>query len=456
MPTVYVKTPWRVVGGVNQMASAIDYPGDWSDVTGQPDNRIPPTKNLMLARGIITNEQKSALDADARYLTSTSLDSIFVTEAREYDDDRYASPTGSAEASGERTAPITLAEGVARIKSGDTLYLLAGVYSIDDILSIPAGVIFTSAPGEVAIITAANGDPPRVHVGAGTLVRGAWFGGSRTAESTAVTQGSDVTYQQCVFFGYNQCIAEGGASGCSYLDNLFVNCGADWLQHSIYVSNSQAAEGRGALIRRNVFIGGYGYHIHLWHGPTNTIIDNNFSADGSAALAVDGYGHIITDNVMWSQRADVPYWPLLFSANSGGVYAGNVHGAEGRSDRTPREWYAGGSFSPDLSVSNNAFAGSVAFGADAISNDDVSMYIGTGAEAVNAAVEALETAFAQAVNLIQSDATILPAWQALRAAMAAWRRYRLCVQQRELLTESMGAVSPDLRARIQEIVARSI
>ena len=60
-----VVSPWIVVNGVNQMAVAVAYPAEWTDVTGQ--DRVPPNPNLLVAYGRVSPAQMTALLADAAY-----------------------------------------------------------------------------------------------------------------------------------------------------------------------------------------------------------------------------------------------------------------------------------------------------------------------------------------------------------------------------------------------------
>jgi hypothetical protein len=425
MPTVYVQTPWTLANGAYRMAVADAYPAAWTDITGQSADCVPPTVNLMLAMGEVSSAQQTALNADGGYVVSTSLDSAFRDTARAYTDDLYCAPDGSANAVGDATDPITLAEGLTRVKSGNTLLLLGGVYTwaadAGTPFVVPASTTLRAAAGEIPVLTHTDGGIPRLHFNAGSTVRGVWFGGTK-GEDRAVTLNAGVRVEDCVFWNYVQCISEGGGTRETYDGNLFVNCGVDPLQHSIYISNSEASTDEAARILNNVFVGGAGYHIHLWHGPTNTVIRGNFSAHAHGSLVIDGTGHMATRNVLWSQQADYPYWPLNLSENGGGTYTHNLHGEDGRSDRNPREWITG---TPPaaLTVSDNAFIGnSAAFGtsAQAITVAALPGLLGYSKAEIDTAIAELETAFAGTAADIQADATITPKWNALQAVAAAW------------------------------------
>lgn len=60
-----VVSPWQTAGGVNQMAVAVAWPAEWTDVTGQ--DRVPPDPNLLVAYGRVSEVQMTALLADARF-----------------------------------------------------------------------------------------------------------------------------------------------------------------------------------------------------------------------------------------------------------------------------------------------------------------------------------------------------------------------------------------------------
>lgn len=426
MPTVYVKTPWVTANGANRMAVADDYPAVWTDITGQAADVVPPTTNLMLAQGEVSAGQQTALNADGDYVVSTTLDSAFRDAARAYNDDIYAAPNGSASAVGTEADPVTLAEGMARITTGATLYLKGGVYAVTADSGTPwqvkAGITLTAAGADVPVITHTDGGQPALHINAGATVRGVWFGGTRGVDR-AVTRGHNVTIEDCVFWNYIQCISEGGSTYGVYDDNLFVNCGEDWLKHSIYISNSAASESEAARIRNNTFIGGAGYHVHLWHGPANTVIEGNFSATSHGTVVTDGPGNVVRNNVWWSQRTGQIVWPLNLSANGAGTYTNNLHGEDARSDKTPREWRTG-TIPAGLSVSDNSFIGNcVAFGTDpqTVAVNDLPALLGYSKAQVDAAITALEASFAESTATIQADSTIMGNWAILRYVALAWR-----------------------------------
>lgn len=427
MTTVYVKTPWVVVSGANRMAVAEDYSAVWTDITGQAADVVPPTTNLMLAQGDVSAAQKTALEADDAYVVSTSLDTTFRNAASAYTDDIYAAPDGGAEAVGTAINPVTLAEGMTRLTTGATLYLKGGVYAVTANTGAPwtvkADITLAAADAEIPVITHTDGGIPALYVDAGTTVRGVWFGGAK-GEDRAVTRGNSVMIEGCVFWNYTQCISEGSSTRGVYDDNLFINCGTDWLQHSIYISNYNATADEAARILNNTFIGGAGYHVHLWHGPSNTVIEGNFSATSHAALVIDGPGNLVQNNVWWSQRADISVWPLNLSANGAGTYTNNLHGEAGRSSENPREWRQTAELPNGLSAFNNAFVGNVEpFGTApvAMAVDDLTALLGYSKSQIDAAVAALETSFAENVATVQADSSILGNWAILRYAALAWR-----------------------------------
>lgn len=63
-----VVSPWLAVNGVNEMAVALDYPGEWSDITWQADEYILRGLDKFVAQGIITQAQLTTLLADGRYV----------------------------------------------------------------------------------------------------------------------------------------------------------------------------------------------------------------------------------------------------------------------------------------------------------------------------------------------------------------------------------------------------
>lgn len=302
------------------------------------------------------------------------------------------------------------------------LYLLGGVYEVDAQVTFPADVVITNAQGARPVITHSAGKPPRVHTNARTVVKGLWFGGPVTDEGTAVTANNGARIEACVFFGYNQCIAEGGNTRLVYQGNLFVNCGRGY-GHAIYISNSAASPEEAARILDNVFIGGGAYQIHLWHLPQYTVIQGNFCALATAALAVDGPGHAVTQNVFWSQRPGIPLWPMVFSTNAGCDFAYNLHGEDARSDKNPREWITG---NPPASAvrHDNTFVGNViAHGSSAVQVPVTELpgLTGYSKAQIDSAVNALDTAFLQDVQSIQADASILPNWALLQQVISIWK-----------------------------------
>jgi hypothetical protein len=190
-----------------------------------------------------------------------------------------------------------------------------GIHVLDDDL-----IVFskdTRGKGR-AIITSADGKPPRVWVNDGVHIKDLWFGGALPKDGTDHLQihGSG-TVQNCTFWNYTECFEEGTAHAGQNLlqNNRFVNCGYENNSHSAYVTTQQPT-GLGSIIEGNIFIGGQGYHMHFWHSPTNHVFRNNFLGSAWNGLALGGYDLLATKNIFWSlARRDIWTGELIFFTN---------------------------------------------------------------------------------------------------------------------------------------------
>jgi hypothetical protein len=71
MHDITVLTDWLTDANGNHIHVAELYPGEWTDITGQPDEEITPTPNVFIAQGRISDATFTALAADSQFLILT-------------------------------------------------------------------------------------------------------------------------------------------------------------------------------------------------------------------------------------------------------------------------------------------------------------------------------------------------------------------------------------------------
>lgn len=227
----------------------------------------------------------------------------------------YTSPSGTG--IGTRDNPMSLSSALL---TGQDVRMLDGVYT-KDIIDIPDYSKLRADVGARPIIMRSDGYPPAVNVGASCVVGGVWFGGMRyTSEGTPVIQVQhDATIQNCTFFGYYQGISEGAGYNNTYQYNRFVSCGGGGLYHDIYISSDSHAN-----ILDNIFLGGEGYKIHLWHAAANATVTGNFCAECYYELVTQHQTNVVQDNVFWNHTAPTQAW--LTVNLSAGLFTHNLFG----------------------------------------------------------------------------------------------------------------------------------
>lgn len=334
--------------------------------------------------------------------------------------DWYAAPDGLPENPGTIEAPMDLATALASQTPGQTLMLLDGIYTVDAMWRPgPVGGTVRSyvkaAPGARPIIVHADGYPPFVSARDWTRVEGIWFGGllADLAHQRAVQHGDYSEYVDCTFFNYFEAIGQGAHVGNVYWGNRFINCGNGSLYHSIYISFFEAEPGEAAIIGRNILVGGQGYHIHLWHEPRHVRIYNNFSGLAQSSLVVNGPGHTVDRNVLWSASS----LPLYFAVASGQwlKFGRNV---VGKCDVNTWPNRSNQSATDNRFVANNYQFGDRPWG---WSPAKVTARLGHSSAAIDAALLALQAAFLQTVEQVHADATIETHFGVIQDVLDAWR-----------------------------------
>lgn len=329
----------------------------------------------------------------------------------------YASPSGTG--TGVQSNPASLAVALADTRD---IYLMDGLYTMDA-MTIPAGVTMRPATGARPIISHTDGKPPTVHLNAGATLDGIWIGGAKAATERAITLNNGATVQNCTLFGYYGGIAEGGNTNHQFINNRFVECGTGEFYHDMYISEGHAANA--CTIQGNIFIGGEGYKVHLFNGvnnayPSNVKVLNNFFGDVQWGVAVYGQGHTLQDNVLWSC---IGIENALVTVNLDGTFDFD-HNVIGLA--TTRIQYSG-------SAGQSADSNAIVDGAPAeTANDplgtnlvvwqeaDIVSNLGNSSANIQAAVDALEAAFAQTVQQVHDDATIEGHFTTLRNALNMW------------------------------------
>ena len=338
-----------------------------------------------------------------------------------------ASPDGKSTDLGTPASPLDLHSALARVSADTTIELLGGIYTIgnSEILYLgrnnqkgPGVSVIRGAQGQRAIITRANGYPPYIFVRNFTQVQNIWFGGQRDTSNTPFNMTSDCAVIGCVFWGYYGCIGDAGEKN-SYQDNLFVGCGRGELYHAVYLTGQPSSPLRGTLLQRNVFVGGEGYAIHLWHEPQYMTIRNNFVGDAKYSLAENGFGHVITDNVFWSNNAQPT---LFFGDNSNGHSQFQfTHNLIGKL----HTYYQYFGYSGQV-ADNNSFVQLASPGGPFGTNSKVwdesqtTSYLGKNPADINSAIKGLEQAFSQTTLSILSDSNISNQWGLIRSELNRW------------------------------------
>jgi len=294
---------------------------------------------------------------------------------------------------------MSISDALATVVSGDTLVLLDGVYTLDT-MAITGGVTVLANSGARPVIAGSDGTPV-VTLGDGVYMSGVWFGGTRKeTESGSVNMGSNCIVEDCVLFN--------GHDGM-FLDNLgcvirrvkFIDCGKDALWHPLYVRSTDN------LVEECIVVGGEGYGLHLYHEPARSLAKYNFVGNVHQGLALQGdnSGPVSGDrNIIWTVSATP-----LYNVTSLGTCNNNV-------------WQ--GCSQPQVPDADNYFVDPVpTSGTNPVvwQEADVVTNLGNSSANIDAAIAALETAFAQTVQQIHDDATIETHFATLKSVIDTWK-----------------------------------
>lgn len=275
------------------------------------------------------------------------------------------------------------------------------------------------------LVTRGDGLAPMVSIPQGGTLRGVWLGGVRGA-LTEIQPEDDVVIENCVFFGYAEGINVADSKRVVIRNNLFVNCGAGFYSHPIYINNTNARAGEGTLVEGNIFLGCAGYSIHLWHSPGFNIVRNNFIADADCGIAQQGSDNDFYNNIIWSNCVPADplpnyKYPSAYLADGARLkFRHNLFGRDVEAALLHND--------QDALIRNNGF---VANGITPFGNSpqvyavkDLKELLGMSRVQVNNAAWDVQAAFGQDANALLVDETILPNAEKLRSAVNAWANER--------------------------------
>lgn len=326
-----------------------------------------------------------------------------------------------------KVTPSTFEQTLATAKKRDTLLLADGVYPITaQILEVYCNL--AADVGARPVLVRTDGYTPSMTCHDDVLVEGLWFGGARdeVIERGWIHFDKRVKFRNNVLWNYFGGIGEGGGSANAYRRNTFVNCGTGFLYHPIYINNSDPLHT--AFVLENIFIGGQAWQIHLWHGPTNTLIDGNFSADADYCLSLQGTNITASNNVWWKPTS--PGFPVGI-ANSGAtannIYRRNFHGPilEGSTLGEYLDWFGSNDFDGrGVTLSNNYYYPNMQRADKApvlMTLGSEATYLGKTAAQIDGAVSALKTAFSGTVQEVHDNTTINGHISTLRSVINKWK-----------------------------------
>lgn len=294
-----------------------------------------------------------------------------------------------------------------------TTVFQSGVYVMDDV-HVLTGETWESAPNARVIITRSNGYPPTVRLEDNSVLRNIWIGGARGGQAyihprhNAILDGVTV-------FGYNEAVNVADAKNVKIVNSRFVNTGDGLLLHPIYVNNAGAVEGEGTTVEDNIFIGGEGYPIHLYHSPNWNSVRRNFVGGGMRCVAVEGYHNTVRDNIFWSNSDFACAWVGDDNGTGSLVFKQNLFGAPSTS-----HWL---DYPSDSLVAKNWFVGDAySFGTQPheIAKSELPTYIGVTHNTIQGAVNALKTSFAQTPAQLLADGTIESNFDIFKNAVEMW------------------------------------
>lgn len=325
----------------------------------------------------------------------------------------------------KRVTPSTFEQVLATATKRDTLLLADGIYPITaQILEVYCSLV--ADVGARPVLVRANGYTPSMTCHDDVLVEGLWFGGARdeTTERGWIHFNKRATFRNNVLWNYYGGIGEGGGTENTYRRNVFVNCGTGSLYHSIYINNSDPLHT--AFVRENIFIGGQAYHIHLWHGPTNTLVNGNFSADADACFVLQGTNNTVSNNIWWKPSAPARAANMFGGTNN--LYRRNFHGPleqTGQWLNGHPDWFGEWNFDGRGITTNGNHYYPQTQEADQfpvyIAPGSELSYLGKAAAQIDGAVSALKTAFSGTVQGIHDNLTINGHISTLQSVINKWK-----------------------------------
>jgi hypothetical protein len=334
----------------------------------------------------------------------------------------YVSPDGTALGLGTEGDPMDLDTAMTIAQNGETIICMDGIYTDDSVVLGKTGVSLTiqADTGARPVFVHSDGQPPEVDRKSNTTVTDLWFGGTKPGAvlgSKAVQNGSGGGFTDCTFWGYIQGIINGSdAHGNIYRRNRFVNCGYQNLHHPLYIANMNSSlPEHGVLSEENIMVGSEGYSVHYYHEPAYGLAQYNFMGDCRDGLALQGdeSGPVSGNrNIIWGATGST-----LYNICASGNCDHNVfHGC-------PQPSTPGGTINETRTFDNNYFHGVVTNGSNPITwqDADVSANFGKTPAQIDAAISALETAFAGTVQQIHDSATIEPHFATLKAVIDTWK-----------------------------------
>jgi hypothetical protein len=318
--------------------------------------------------------------------------------------------------------------------------MMDGIYQ-QDTVAIQPGLFLKAVDGARPVVTQADNTPPTVDIGAGARVEGVWFGGTKdTSPQTTIYAKNDAQIVGNTFFGYFGGVSEGTHYNNLYQSNRFVNGGGGGYYHDIYIS----AEHSNAKIYDNLFVGGEGYKMHLWHYATGVDMRRNFLAEYYYGTVLQHVSDSAVDNVFWNHKPTPGAGQLLTVNIGAGTFVHNLFGnrtngtgkwdqdlnngiltadrlgliGDRHTDTTtwPGETVAVGPYNGDGHVLPAPGTNYTHYAVT-----DLPALLGYSEAQIDAACAALIAAFGQTIQQIHDDATIEGQFAILRAVVDAWK-----------------------------------
>lgn len=325
-----------------------------------------------------------------------------------------------------RVTPSTFEQVLAGAKKNDTLLLANGIYKISaQTLEVRCNVV--AAAGTRPILTRVNGYTPSVICHDDVLFDGIWLGGLRdeTTERGVIQFHKRVMFQNNVIWNYYGGANDGSGTDTVIRRNVFVNCGTGFLYHPLYINNSDPSHK--AFVLENIFIGGQAWHVHLWHGPTNTLINGNFSADADYCLAFQGTNNICSNNIWWKPTS--PGYPINVAssgATANNIYRRNFHGPilQASPLNGHMDWFGAWNFDGrGVTLSDNHYYPATQEADKApiyvVPGEDAT-YLGKTATEIDSAVDAIKLAFSGTVQQIRDNLAIDDYIGTLQSVIDKW------------------------------------